>query len=82
MKIKLLKKIRLKTFNKYKIERSYIDSCKPWHIACGSNRWLTSYEYATKEEAIEALKRFWHTEAANYLWDHRYERKHNDKYFW
>lgn len=82
MKTKLLKKIRLKVFNNYKIERSYSERDKPWRIICVFNRYRTSLKYATKEEAIEALKLFWHTEAENYLWGHRYERKHNDKYFW
>ena len=84
MKVKLLKKIRLKVLNKYKITNwSHAAGCKekPWRIACGFDTCLAFHEYATKDEAIEAIKQLWHNEAARYLWKHRHERKHN-KYFW
>jgi hypothetical protein len=84
MKIKLLKEIRLKVLSKYKIVNwSHVSGCKekPWHIACGVHTCLAYHEYATKDEAIKALKLLWHEEAENYLWEHKLERKRN-KYLW
>ena len=84
MKVKLLKEIRLKVLSKYEVVNwSRIPGCKekPYRIACGAHTCLTHYEYATKDEAIKALKLFWHAEAENYLWEHKLERKRN-KYPW
>ena len=85
MKVTLLKEIRLKVLSKYEIVNwSHVSGCKekPWRISCGFDTCLAYHEYATKGEAIEAMKKLWHEEAARYLWEHRNERKHNNKYFW
>lgn len=83
MKVQLLKEIRLKVLSKYEIVNlpNVPDKEKPWHIACGVRSCLPYHEYATKAEAIKALKLLWHEEAENYLWEHRLERKQN-KYLW
>lgn len=84
MKVQLLKEIRLKVLSKYDIVNwSHVSGCKekPWRIACGADTCLAYHKYATKEEAIEALRLLWHKEAKEYLWEHKQERKRN-KYLW
>ncbi len=84
MKVKLLKLLRKKSWNKYEIRNwNDVAGCKdkPWHICDGPKTALAYHEYATKEEAINALKLFWHEEAEKYLWSHREKRKRN-KYPW
>ena len=84
MKVKLLKELRLKTLSKYDIRNwSHIAGCKdkPWRIGRSIHTVLAYHEYATKEEAIKALRLLWHKEAEEYLWEHKLERKRN-KYLW
>ena len=59
MKVKLLKQLRAKSWNKYEIRNwhdisSYKD--KPWVIGCGEKTALAYHQYATREEAVEATK--------------------------
>ena len=77
MKTKLLKILRKRTWNKYEIRNWFSESDKPWRICDGPKTALAYHEYATKQEAIEVVKKMWHEEAIKYLWDHRNERRKN-----
>lgn len=84
MKTRLLKQLRKESWNKYEI-RNWRDASgykdKPWVIGCGEKTALAYHQYATREEAIEAVKLLWHDAAQKYLWTHREQRKRN-KYPW
>jgi hypothetical protein len=80
----LLKQLRNESWNKYEIrDWSIIGGCKdyPWHICDGPRTALAYHQYATKEEAINAIKLLWHDLAQKYLWENRTKRKRN-KYPW
>ncbi len=77
MKTKLLKILRKRSWDKYEIRNWFSGSDKPWHICDGPKTALAYHEYATKQEAIEAVKQLWHEEAIKYLWAHRNERRKN-----
>lgn len=82
MKVRLLKILRKRTWNKYSIQNwRHVAGCygEPWHICTGPNEAIG--RYATREQAVDAVKYFWHEEARKYLFEHREERKHN-KYPW
>ena len=74
MKTRLLKQLRKESWNKYEI-RNWRDASgykdKPWVIGCGEKTVLAYHQYATREEAIEAVKLLWHDVAQKYLWTHR-----------
>lgn len=59
MKTRLLKQLRKESWNKYEI-RNWRDASgykdKPWVIGCGEKTVLAYHQYATREEAIEAVK--------------------------
>ena len=84
MKTRLLKQLRKESWNKYEI-RNWRDASgykdKPWVIGCGEKTVLAYHQYATREEAIEAVKLLWHDVAQKYLWTHIEQRKRN-KYPW
>lgn len=82
MKVRLLKILRKKTWEKYSIQNwRHVAGCceRPWHICTDFKTAI--YSYATREEAIDVVKFFWHEEAEKYLFEHREERKRN-KYPW
>lgn len=80
MKVRLLKRLRKEAWDKFEI-RNLHNVDKPWRIGIGKNVTLANHEYATREEAVEAAKMFWHDVAEKYLWDNKDRRKHN-KYPW
>ena len=59
MKTRLLKQLRKESWNKYEM-RNWRDAAgykdKPWVIGCGEKTVLAYHQYATREEAIEAVK--------------------------
>lgn len=84
MKIKLLKRLRIRSWNKYEIcNWGDIAGCpeRPWRICTGPHSALAYHEYKTREDAVKAAKQLWHEDAKKYLWEHRIERNHN-KYPW
>lgn len=83
MKTYWIKRLRKNVLKKYEVRKSDAVNAgdRPWCIYTSPTISLAYYEYATKEEAIEALKTFWWKEAEIFLWEHKNRRKKN-KYPW
>ena len=83
MKTFYLKQIRKKIYERYEVRKSNAGNAgdKPWCIWTGPKTCLAYHEYATKEEAINAMKHFWWEEADKFLWEHKKKKKQN-KYPW
>lgn len=83
MKTFYLKQIRKRIYDQYEVRKCNAGNAvdKPWCIWTGPKTFLAYYEYATKEEAIDAMKKFWWEEANKFLWEHK-EKKKQNKYPW
>lgn len=73
MKVKLLKYLRRRVFSKYQVKKGYGGW---WHVYYSQNGYFSG-NYETKEEAIIEMKKLWHDEAEDYLWQHHNEREQN-----
>ena len=83
MKTFYLKQIRKRIYEQYEVRKSDAGNvgAKPWCIYTGPKTCLAYHEYATKEEAVAAMKQFWWEEADKFLWEHKKQKKQN-KYPW
>ena len=92
MKTFYLKQIRKRIYEQYEVRKSDARNVgdKPWRIWTGPKTYLADHEYATKEEALAAMRKFWWEEAdkfrwknKQFLWEHRKNKnKRQNTYPW
>ena len=73
MKIFYLKQIRKRIYEQYEVRKSDARNVgdKPWRIWTGPKTYLADHEYATKEEALAAMRKFWWEEADKFRWKNK-----------